>query len=95
LTKIEGLDTLTELEELYLSHNGLTKIEGLRKLVRSHPLTHSPRSLTHFAAQTKLTTLDVGNNKIVEASAEELAPLTELEEFWVSRLCRRTLTRSS
>ena len=29
MTKIEGLDTLESLEELYLSHNGLTKIEGL------------------------------------------------------------------
>ncbi len=29
LTKIEGLETLESLEELYLSHNGLTKIEGL------------------------------------------------------------------
>lgn len=29
ITKIEGLEALTELEELYLSHNGLTKIEGL------------------------------------------------------------------
>jgi len=29
LTKIENLDTLTQLEQLYLSENGLTKIEGL------------------------------------------------------------------
>ena len=34
LTKIEGLDSLVNLEELYLSHNGLTRIEGLRNLVR-------------------------------------------------------------
>lgn len=40
MTKIEGLDALTELEELYLSHNGLTRIEGLRKLVRP-PLSPS------------------------------------------------------
>lgn len=33
MTKIEGLDSLINLEELYLSHNGLTRIEGLRKLV--------------------------------------------------------------
>lgn len=33
--------------------------------------------------QKNLSTLDVGNNKITEAAAEELAPLTELEEFWV------------
>lgn len=42
MTKIEGLDALAELEELYLSHNGLTRIEGLRKLVRP-PLSVSLR----------------------------------------------------
>ncbi len=34
ITKIEGLDSLIALEELYLSHNGLTKLEGLEKNVR-------------------------------------------------------------
>ena len=29
LTKLEGLDTLKALEELYLSHNGIQKLEGL------------------------------------------------------------------
>ena len=29
LMKIEGLDTLTELDELYISHNGIECIEGL------------------------------------------------------------------
>lgn len=30
---MEGLDSLKNLEELYLSHNGLTKIEGLENNV--------------------------------------------------------------
>ena len=30
--KIEGLDALSSLEELYLSHNGIEKIEGLEAL---------------------------------------------------------------
>lgn len=89
MTKIEGLDSLVNLEELYLSHNGLTRIEGLRNLVRPRRarllcvlglLTHP---LWRPFLQKKLSTLDVGNNKITEAAAEELAPLTELEEFWV------------
>jgi protein phosphatase 1 regulatory subunit 7 len=29
ITKLEGLEGLTNLEEIYLSHNGLKKIEGL------------------------------------------------------------------
>lgn len=33
VTKIQGLEDLHNLEELYLSHNGLKKIEGLEKNV--------------------------------------------------------------
>lgn len=33
LTKLEGLETLEALEELYLSHNGIQKLEGLDKNV--------------------------------------------------------------
>lgn len=29
LTKIEGLDKLASLEELYISHNALTEVAGL------------------------------------------------------------------
>ena len=32
---MQGLENLVNLEELYLSHNGLTKIEGLEKNVGS------------------------------------------------------------
>ena len=38
LTKIENLDNLIYLNELYLSDNGITKIEGLNKLVNLHVL---------------------------------------------------------
>jgi protein phosphatase 1 regulatory subunit 7 len=34
ITKLEGLEGLTNLEEIYLSHNGLKKIEGLEHNVR-------------------------------------------------------------
>ena len=34
LTKIEGLDELTNLEELYFSHNGIERLEGLDNNVR-------------------------------------------------------------
>lgn len=33
MTRIEGLEKLKELEELYLSHNGLTEIDGLSENV--------------------------------------------------------------
>lgn len=34
LLRIEGLEANTQLEELYLSHNGIEKIENLAHLVR-------------------------------------------------------------
>ena len=33
ITKMENLDGLVNLDQLYLSHNGITAIEGLDKLV--------------------------------------------------------------
>ena len=33
ILKLEGLSSLVSLEELYLSHNGISEIEGLDKLV--------------------------------------------------------------
>ena len=42
ILKLEGVEDLTNLEELYLSHNGIEKIEGLEKnvcrLIQSHSL---------------------------------------------------------
>lgn len=48
LTKMEGLQSLVNLRELYLSHNGIEVIEGLENNVR-HPLVHLggwPRGLS-------------------------------------------------
>ena len=38
LIKIENLDGLVNLEQLYLSHNGIEAIEGLDKLVNILPI---------------------------------------------------------
>jgi protein phosphatase 1 regulatory subunit 7 len=97
IVKIEGLDTLTELEELYLSHNGIETIEGLSHNV--HTLSSTLLDGTNTPVQTKLTTLDIGNNKIVTVSITSLLPLPLLEEFWVrptstSPLPRLTLPQS-
>lgn len=94
LTSIEGLDTLTSLEELYLSHNGLTRVEGLSKLVSLFVIPRSEEivaaTLTCLDVQTSLTTLDIGHNKITELEPESLSTLTELEELWVSLSSRST-----
>lgn len=37
ITKLEGLEELVDLDQLYLSHNGIKQIEGLEKNVRVIP----------------------------------------------------------
>ena len=47
LSKLEGLECLVKLEELYVSCNGIKHIEGLETLVNSFPRSsdsHSPMS---------------------------------------------------
>jgi len=51
LSRIEGLDGLVNLEELYLSHNGITRIERLDTLVRP-PFPSPPTHLLRHAAAT-------------------------------------------
>ncbi|GAA5965171.1 hypothetical protein JCM8115_005375 [Rhodotorula mucilaginosa] len=87
ITKIENLEGLTGLRTLSIQSNRLTKIEGLDSLVNLEELYLSHNGLTRIEGLRNLknlSTLDVGNNKITEAAAEELAPLTELEEFWAN-----------
>ncbi|KAK4053503.1 anaphase-promoting complex subunit Cut9 [Microbotryomycetes sp. JL201] len=67
--------------------NRLTKIEGLDTLANLEELYLSHNGLTRIEGlrnNTKLTTLDVGNNKIEQVDVEELSALTELEEFWAN-----------
>jgi protein phosphatase 1 regulatory subunit 7 len=40
VTKIEGLEELEALEELYLSHNGVSKLENLEKNVSTYGASH-------------------------------------------------------
>ncbi|GAA6050909.1 hypothetical protein JCM3770_002529 [Rhodotorula araucariae] len=94
ITKIENLDGLTGLRTLSIQSNRLTKIEGLDALTELEELYLSHNGLTRIEGLrklTKLTTLDVGHNKIEDVSAEELAPLVELEELWANDNQLRTI----
>lgn len=82
ITQIEGLEGLPDLEEIYLSHNGLESLSGLDNLVRvgsSFRLMLMTWSVCY--EQTKLRVLDLGANKI--SKLENVSHLSELEEFWV------------
>ena len=71
---------MLNLEELYISHNGLEKLEGLENnvgITRFHGFSKTQ------CFKVKLTTLDVGNNQI--SIIENISHLKALKEFWVSK----------
>lgn len=72
-----------ELEQLYLSHNGVTRIEGLEHNVNVHP-NYFFACVFSCSPQVKLSTLDIGANDV--PAIENLSHLTCLEELWVSYL---------
>lgn len=89
MTRIEGLDALTELEELYLSHNGIERLENLDSQVRvgaggiAFPACVCSISQCSAlrCAQRKLTTLDVACNRLTVL--EGLGHMLSLEDLWV------------
>ena len=83
VTKLENLEELESLEEIYLSHNGIPKIEGFENNVS--PSTRRTPNLPgaqFLTVQTKLRVVDIGNNQIPRI--ENVSHLHNLEEFWVS-----------
>lgn len=58
LTKISGLDTLTELQELYLSENGITKIENLEYNTKLDTLDLAQNKITTIQGISHLQTLE-------------------------------------
>jgi hypothetical protein len=57
LTKMEGLSTLTNLQELYLAHNGFDGITGLETLTALNTLDLSANRITTVSGLTSLTGL--------------------------------------
>ncbi len=69
LTSMLGLEPCTALEELYLSHNGISKLEGLAPLTRLKMLDVSSNLLTGIdaaalATLTQLEDLWLNDNRI-------------------------------
>ena len=81
LSKLEGLECLVKLEELYVSCNGIKHIEGLETLVNSFPRSPILQIPIPPCPQVELKTLDVADNKI--RRVQNVSHLLKLEEFWV------------
>jgi hypothetical protein len=75
-----------DLEQLYLSHNGVARIEGLEHNVKFFQAPLVPLLKDH--TQLKLTTLDIGANYV--PAIENLTHLTCLEELWVGTSSYKT-----
>jgi protein phosphatase 1 regulatory subunit 7 len=86
LTRLEGLDSLLNLQEVYVSHNALTEISGLDNNV-VYPI-HAPflflfpHETNSCRTQTSLHVLDISNNQI--SNLVNIAHLKNLEELWAS-----------
>jgi hypothetical protein len=50
---LEGLEELKELDQLYLSHNGIKRLEGLENNVNSKDFTFSLLCPLMFFSRTK------------------------------------------
>ena len=64
---IEGLDLLTNLEDLNLSHNDISEINGLNNLIKSRNLNLSHNKISkieNLENLTELRSLNLGFNKI-------------------------------
>ncbi|XP_054788421.1 LOW QUALITY PROTEIN: protein phosphatase 1 regulatory inhibitor subunit PPP1R7 homolog [Prosopis cineraria] len=78
LTTMTGFESCIALEELYLSHNGISKMEGLSSLVNLHVLDVSSNKLTSVDDVQNLTQLEdlwLNDNQIgsLEGIAEAVA----------------------
>ena len=58
MAKIEGLEALVNLEELYVSHNGIKKMEGLDALVNLVTLDVSNNFIKRIENVSHLTKLE-------------------------------------
>lgn len=84
MTKLEGLETLEALEELYLSHNGIQKLEGLEHNTNLTTLdfgANQVQVIENIKHLTKLTQFWVCKRIIShQANDNQITDINQLEE---------------
>lgn len=86
ITDIKGLDTFTELEELYLYGNEISEIKGLKHLKNLKKLDLSGNKITEIKGLENLKNLEeliLGGNKITEIKG--LEDHKNLRVLWITR----------
>jgi hypothetical protein len=82
IVSLAGLESCLALEELYVSHNGITALDALPALVRPFSLLRCSCRAHRDALQPRLNTLDLGANR-VSALHPSLSQLAQLTDLWV------------
>lgn len=81
LQSVDGVEEMTKLESLSLTHNGIVNIDGLNQLTKLTSLDLSNNEIVFFpsiADLEYLTALNISNNQI-EYLANDLSGLSNLE----------------
>ncbi|XP_046860865.1 leucine-rich repeat-containing protein 9-like [Xenia sp. Carnegie-2017] len=96
ISKVEGLQSLTELRELVLDQNRIktlseTSLIGQRKLIELHLEENRLRNLSNFEALLNLQRLYLGMNKIQDMC--ELQKLEKMNSLFEISLINNPITR--
>ncbi len=89
ISKIEGLEALTNMEELYISFNLISKVEGLSTLTKLHTLDLSNNQIATIEGIATLTELEefwFNDNKVKDwAELDKLIPMNTIQTVYLER----------
>jgi protein phosphatase 1 regulatory subunit 7 len=95
IIRVDGLEGLMNLEQLYLNHNSIKELEpssfsGLQKLQILHMGDNALKTLVHLGSLLALVSLDMTSNLLTPSrlgglsSIDNLSPLPNLAKLWLT-----------
>ncbi|KAH9572717.1 hypothetical protein CY35_02G167000 [Sphagnum magellanicum] len=95
IIRVDGLEGLRNLEQLYLNHNSIKELEpssfsGLQKLQILHMGDNALKTLVHLGSLLALVSLDMTSNLLTPSrlgglsSIDNLSPLPNLAKLWLT-----------